>query len=147
MALAELPVPQSSADAMCPPQARTTSQPLEGAAPERLKVMLTVVMHTPPPDVTSWLTYCTELLGMVAPAAVGAKRSKVPGICVGVVLSPEAPLQVLSAARLAPGIGAVAAGVGAVPGAVHPLPEPEPRMSTQGLLSLRFSGPAVGLVV
>src|SRR5258708_31308840 len=84
---------------------------------------------------------------MVAPAALGAKRSKVPGTCVGVVGRPEAPLHVFSPVRSAEGTGVVAAGVGGGPGAVHPEPELEPRMSKQGLLSLRFSGPAGGLVV
>src|SRR5579859_2522406 len=56
MALAELPTPQSSADAMCPPQARTTSQPPDGGVPDRLKVMEIVVAHTPVPCTTFWLT-------------------------------------------------------------------------------------------
>src|SRR5262249_12695489 len=133
---------------MCPPQARTTRQPPAGALPDRLKVMLIFVSHTPPPCSTFSLTYLAPVLVMLAPALLGANRSKVcPGICVGVLPMPEAPLHFSSSASLALGTGVVAAGVGAVPGAVHPLSAPEPRMSKQGLLSFRFSGPALGFVV
>src|SRR5262249_24311816 len=82
MARAELPTRQWSADAMCPPQARTTFQPAEDGVPERLKVMLIFVSQTPPPCVTFWLTYWAAVPVMVAPAAVGANSLKDPGTCV-----------------------------------------------------------------
>src|SRR5262249_61492212 len=104
-----------------------------------------VLEHWPEPDVTFSLTYLAFV--SVAVAAVGAKRENAPPTCVGVEARPLAPLQVFPAARLAAGTGKVLAGAGGVPGAVHPLPGPEPRMSKQGLLLLRFNVLGVELVV
>lgn len=71
--------------------------------------------------------------------------SSVPGICVGGVPRLEAPPHVASPDRAAVGTLIVAAGVGGVPGELHPVPVPEPSLSTQGLLLLKF--PEVALPV
>ncbi len=80
--------------------------------------------------------------------AVGAKIWKFPGAWVGVVPDPLAPAHVVSPPRSAPGTRKMLAGVGGIPGEVHPLPAPDPNTSKHGLLSLRWKGGvAVGLVV
>ena len=99
MALAEFPIPQSAALAMCPPQANTTAWLVDTAAP-RLKSTSTVVVHVPVP----LGTLSAVMNALVNDEPFGPKSLNDPDGCAGPAKVPFAPPQLISLpAGLEPG--------------------------------------------